>query len=237
MKPIIGLTTFYENRPRRDQTSVSNNYINSVLNAGGLPIMLPIVNDDKDIDRYVDMLDGIVFTGGEDVSPMLYGENPLRQVTYISTDRDTHEIAMFKRAYEKNIPILGICRGIQLMNIALGGTLYQDIDAQIGGALGHGPMENPVNELYHFVKIQRDSRLYDIFQTEELKVNSFHHQSIKDLGTDLRVTALSAEGVIEGVENCQKNFVVGVQWHPEDLTSRYPLFLKLFQGFIGACDK
>jgi putative glutamine amidotransferase len=237
MKPLIGLTTFYENKPRRDQTSISNNYINSVINAGGLPIILPITNDAMDIDRYVNMLDGILFTGGEDVSPLFYGENPLKQVTYISTDRDTHEIAMFKRAYENNIPILGICRGIQLINVALGGTLYQDIDVQIGGALGHGPMENPVNELYHVVNIQKHSKLYDVFQTEALKVNSFHHQSIKDLGADLIVTALSTDGIIEGVENCQKNFVVGVQWHPEDLTSRYPLFLKLFQGFIAACGK
>jgi putative glutamine amidotransferase len=237
MKPVIGLTTFYENKPRRNQTSVSNNYINSVIKAGGLPIMIPIINDDMDINKYIDMFDGIIFTGGEDVSPILYGENPLKQVTYISTDRDTHEIAMFKKAYEKNVPILGICRGIQLMNVALGGTLYQDIDAQIEGALGHGPMENPVNELYHSVNIQKNSILYNIFQTEDLTVNSFHHQSIKDLGTDLRVTALSAEGIIEGVESCQKDFVVGVQWHPEDLTSRYPLFLKLFQKFIVVCGK
>jgi putative glutamine amidotransferase len=237
VKPVIGLTTYYEDKPRRTLTSVSNNYINSVINAGGLPIMIPITNDDWNINKYIDMLDGILFTGGEDISPILFGENPLKQVTYISTDRDTHEIAMFKKAYEKNIPILGICRGIQLMNVAQGGTLYQDIDAQIQGALGHGPMENPVNELYHTVSIQKESILFNIFQTDELKVNSFHHQSIKDLGSDLKVTALSTEGIIEGVESCQKDFVVGVQWHPEDLTAKYPLFLKLFQQFILACGK
>lgn len=235
MKPIIGITTFNESKPRKDYNSVSRNYIRSIQLAGGLPVLIPVANIEEDLLQYVKQIDGILFTGGEDISPLYYGENPIKELTLTSSERDEYELKLFKKAYDSSLPILGICRGIQLINVALGGTLYQDINAQLTGSLGHLPAENPVNELYHTIDLNKKSKLYEIFREGRLKVNSFHHQAVKDLGNGLTVSALSSDGIIEGVEAVEKDYLIGVQWHPEDLTLRYPLFIKLFESFVKAC--
>jgi putative glutamine amidotransferase len=237
MKPIIGVTSYYQNGTRKPITAVSHNYIKSVYLAGGLPVIIPILNNEEDIFDYVDMVDGILFTGGADIAPLYYGENPIKQISTVYANRDEQELAMFKRAYKINKPIFGICRGNQLINVALGGTLYQDIYAQVDGVLGHDPAESPVDELFHSVNILKDSNLYNIFKTEKLNVNSFHHQAIKDLAPNLKVIAKSSEGIIEAVECEDRNFLLGVQWHPEDLTIKYPIFLELFKSFVDACRK
>jgi putative glutamine amidotransferase len=131
-----------------------------------------------------------------------------------------------------DMPVLGICRGIQLMNAASGGTLYQDIYEQCEGVFGHNPMKTPVDSLYHTVKIEKGSKLHEIFQSDSLKVNSFHHQAVKRTASNFKVTALSPDGIIEGIEDRTRDFVVGVQWHPEDLSIKYPEFLKLFIKFV-----
>lgn len=231
MKPVIGITTFSDNKMRRLYNSVSHNYVNSVYMAGGIPLLIPIVRGKEDIENYIDMIDGLLLSGGEDVSPLLYGESPIKEVTVISEDRDYEEYELYFKALERNMPVLGICRGIQLMNAASGGTLYQDIYVQCKDVFGHSPMETPVDSLYHTVKIEKDSKLYKVFDREILKVNSFHHQAVKVPGRGFDVTALSPDGIIEGIENKEKGFVVGVQWHPEDLTIKYPQFLKLFSKF------
>lgn len=232
MKPIIGITTFIESKPKKDYCSVSNNYIYSVQKAGGIPILIPIDDNIENIASYSEIIDGILFTGGEDVSPLKYGEDPLKQVDGISEDRDNFELQLFQEVYKKNIPILGICRGTQLINIALGGSLYQDINSQIPDSFGHLPKNTMVNNLYHSVKIEEDSRLFNIFNTKELNVNSFHHQAIKKVGTDLKTVAFSSDGIIEAVESTGERFLVAVQWHPEDLTKKYSEFLKIFEVFV-----
>jgi putative glutamine amidotransferase len=237
MKPIIGVTSYYQNGKRKPVTAISHNYIRSVHLAGGLPVIIPILNNEEDISSYVDMVDGILFTGGADISPMYYGENPIKEISTVFSNRDDQELALFKGVYEKNKPILGICRGNQLINVALGGTLYQDIFHQVDGALGHDPAESPVDELFHSVNIMEGSKLYDIFETEKLNVNSFHHQAIKDVAKNLKIVAKSSEGIIEAVECEDRKFLLGVQWHPEDLTVRYPIFLELFKSFVDACRK
>lgn len=235
MKPIIGITTFCDPRPRKTFSSVSQNYVTSVLMAGGIPILIPIINNKDELAYYLDLVDGLLFTGGEDISPLEYGEDPISHVTLVSGERDRQEIDLFKMAYEKHMPILGICRGIQLINVALGGSLYQDLGSQYKGALGHLPADNPVSELYHRVKVDDQSKLYHIFLESEFAVNSFHHQAIKELGKNLKVAACSKEGIIEGIESTDKRYLFGVQWHPEDLSAKYPLFLRLFKSFIEAC--
>lgn len=237
MKPRIGITTFTENKGRKNYTEVSYSYINSVLLAGGLPVLIPIVEDKSNLKDYVEMLDGIIFTGGEDVTPLYYNENPIKQIDYLSPERDEQEIELFKLVYERDIPILGICRGIQIINVALGGTLYQDINEQLPGALGHSPNEIPVHHLFHTIHIKADNWLYNIFETDNLKVNSFHHQAVKDLGKGLKVTALSQDNIVEAVESIEKDFLVAVQFHPEDLTIHHPHFLKLFRTFINKTQK
>lgn len=232
MKPRIGITTFLENREKKTYSSISYNYLNSVLLAGGIPVPIPIVEDKNDIKQYVDLIDGIIFTGGEDVTPLYYNENPTRYIDYTSPERDEQEIQLLKEVLSRNIPVLGICRGIQIINVALGGTLYQDINSQVTGSLGHSPSELPVHHLFHTIDIQQGSKLYDIFGTQNLKVNSFHHQSVKELGKGLKISALSTDGIIEAVEGTEEDFLVAVQFHPEDLTIKHPHFLKLFKALV-----
>lgn len=235
MKPIIGITTYFGDT--NNASSVSMKYINAIHLAGGTPVSLPIINDEESIEGYMDILDGILFTGGVDIAPYYYGENPIKQLGKICSRRDEFELSLFNRAYSRNLPILGICKGIQLINVALGGSLYQDIGSQLPDSIGHSPSGIKEDELYHSVHINKESQLYEIFGEEEMLVNSFHHQSIKKLGTNLVATAFSPDGIIEGIEGTGEGFLIGVQWHPECLVLRYPQFLRLFRSFVHASGK
>jgi putative glutamine amidotransferase len=237
MKAIIGLTTFLGGRSRSFLSSVNDDYIYSVSAGGGVPVNIPISHNEEDYDSYIDILDGILFTGGDDILPIYYGENPLKEVDSICSVRDEHEFKLFNKAYEKKMPIFGICRGAQLINVALGGNLYQDINSQIRDSLGHYPSQSSDDELYHSVKIKKESKLWNIFNEDKIYVNSFHHQSVKKLGSNLIATAVSEDGIIEGIESTEDRFLIGVQWHPECLTKRYPTFLKLFRTFIEAANE
>ena len=201
MKPIIGIAISNRVKSKKIYSVINNDYIKAVQKAGGIPILIPFSNNIENIKEYTDKIQGIIFTGGEDISPLAYNEDPLKEVECIIEERDRFELELFKEVYEKQIPILGICRGLQLINIALGGNLYQDINSQIPNSYGHAPKHTLRHNLYHSVKIEKYSKLFDIFKTEDLKVNSFHHQSVKKLGTDLKVTALSNDGIIEAIES------------------------------------
>jgi len=232
LKPIIGITTF-ESEQKGFHT-VNSYYINSIFDAGGIPINIPIIYDEEDYDYYLNLVDGILFTGGLDISPLSYDENPLREVNDISAIRDKYEFGLFVKAYERKLPILGICRGHQLANIALGGSLYQDIGVQIPNTLGHSPIGISKDELYHSIDIKKDSKLYSIFETERIFVNSNHHQAIKKLGNNLSISAFSEDKIIEAIEATDERFLIGVQFHPECLAKRYSQFLNLFKAFILA---
>lgn len=234
MKPIIGITTFKEYKEQREYNSLDCAYINSVTSAGGVPLLLPVINNKEDIKQYLNNIDGLIFSGGEDILPEIYGENPINELRAISTERDFFEIELFKLAYDMDKPILGICRGIQLINVASGGTLYQDIHVQRENALGHYPTKIKRDSLYHFIDIEKGSKLFDIFNEERIMVNSFHHQSVKNVSQSFRITARSYDGIIEAIEAKDKKFVVGVQWHPEALVTNYKEFEKLFGQFIDA---
>lgn len=237
MRPIIGITTFCDNRDNNVYSSVNYNYSKSVNMAGGTPILIPLTANDEDIDNYLDTVDGLLLSGGEDVSPLFYGENPIKEVTYISPDRDEYEEKLYLEALHRNMPILGICRGIQFMNSASGGTLYQDINSQVENSNGHSPMANLSYNLYHTVNIEKNSKLFNIFGVDELRVNSFHHQAVNAISDKFKVVATSPDGIIEGIEHLENTFVVGVQWHPEDLTVKHPQFLKLFKAFTVEAAK
>lgn len=234
MKPIIGLTSQYEYSVGRNFNKINYTYIDAIIRAGGVPIILPILSVLEDLDVYIDSIDGLILTGGEDVSPLIFGEEPIKEVKSICYDRDDMEISIFNKAYEKGIPVLGICRGIQVFNVALGGTLYQDIHVQIPNALGHVSTYN-IEGGYHSINIERDTMLYEIFRKEKIRVNSQHHQSVKDLGKGLKVTAMSMDGVIEGVESTTDKFVLGVQFHPEAMINAHKEFLRIFNYFIDHC--
>lgn len=231
MKPIIGVTTFEE--LEKGYHSVNSNYIKAVFAAGGIPVNIPIIHDEDDYDRYLNLLDGIVLTGGIDLCPLSYNENPLKEVDTISSIRDKYEIGLFKKAYEKRMPILGICRGLQIINVCLGGNLYQDINKQVSNSLGHAPSGTPRDEFYHMIRIKNNTKLYNIFGRENLAVNSLHHQSIKELGENLIATAFSEDGIIEAIEAIDDRFLMGVQFHPESFVDKHPEYIDIFKELIS----
>ncbi len=232
MKPRIGITTRLSPGDRTTGHYVSVNYVQSITDAGGLPWPIPVSNE-PDQGAYLDGLDGLLLTGGSDLWPRLYGEDPRPEVTFCDTNRDRWELGLVLEARKRGIPVLGICRGHQLLNVALGGTLWQDLPSQKTGTMGHSSDNLPLDELWHSIRLTPGpSRLKTIFGCEELLVNSFHHQGIKELAIGLVATAFSADGLIEAVEDPAVPFFVGVQFHPESLTKRYPEFLGLFRQFV-----
>lgn len=232
MEPVIGLTAFTEPTPQKKRVNVSYNYIESIEKAGGIPIVIPECRHTDLAYAYLDKIDALVISGGDDVSPYLYGENPIKEVQFFSVERDHFEIALVKGALKKGIPVFGICRGIQIINVALGGTLYQDIFIQTGSTFGHNPVNLPVDRLYHNVIVEDDSVLRSLFKDKTFLVNSFHHQGIKEFGKDLYASAFSEDGIVEAIEMIGNKYVYGVQWHPEDLTREYPEFRSLFKHLI-----
>lgn len=232
MKPVIGITSFIEPTLQKRRVNVSYHYIESIEMVGGIPFIIPECKYEDTVTAYLDRLDALIISGGVDVSPYLYGENPIREVSYFSVERDNFEIALVKEAIERKIPVFGICRGIQIINVALGGTLYQDIHAQTGSKLGHNPVGMPVDRLYHKVKVEEDTKMASIFKKSEFLINSFHHQAINKLGEGVIPAAYSEDGIIEAIELKNNRYVYGVQWHPEDLTRDYPEFRGLFKHLI-----
>lgn len=235
MKPVIGITTF--DGSGKGYHRINTNYINAVFEAGGIPVTIPVIYDEKDYDDYLNILDGIIFSGGGDILPLFYNENPIKEVKEVARERDIYELGLFKRAYERKLPILGICRGMQIMNVALGGSLYQDIYAEIKDCLGHQPTGISVNDFYHSINIKKDTIFHEIFQCEEMSINSNHHQSVKDLGDNLIVSAVAEDGVIEVIEGVDERFLMGVQFHPEPLIKKHPEFLGIFKEFILAAKR
>ena len=235
MKQLIGLTCQNEYSHNRKFNKINYTYIDAIKKSGGIPIILPIVNEVELLDRYLDILQGIILTGGEDASPLLYGEEPIREVDTICFQRDNMEIEIIKRAYEKSIPIFGICRGIQMINIALGGTIYQDIYRQIPNSLGH-IAGSSIEGGYHTIEIVKDSIMYEIFNKERIQVNSQHHQSVRDLGKNLKINSYSLDGIVEGIESTDDRFILGVQFHPEALIDQHDEFLNIFRYFISYCN-
>lgn len=237
MKPIIGITSMLSIKPKKNYNVISQNYIDSVIRGGGIPIIIPQNARIKDIPDYLSRIDGLVLSGGEDVAPFIYGENIRREVDYILPQRDFFELELLKEAIRRNIPILGICRGMQILNVCLGGTLYQDIKTQLENKMDHLPELMPVNQLYHTITIHDHTILRTLFKEKILSVNSFHHQCIKDLGRDVIVSALAEDGIIEGIEVKGNKNIIGIQCHPEDLTEEYPKFVVLFRYIVERAKK
>ncbi len=232
MKPVIGITCAYEWVTRRFR--LGGAYVEAVTRSGGLPIILPSISP-GDVDEVLDLIDGLMLSGGVDIDPYLYGEKPIPGMGKIDPNRDAFELALTRRAIERGIPILAICRGIQTLNVAAGGTLYQDILSQIPNAIKHRwhtseGLEVPPDYPTHRVKVKVGSRLHRIFGKEVLAVNSFHHQAVKDVAEGFEATAWADDGVIEAIEYTGECFILGVQWHPELMINGE--MIKLFQEFI-----
>jgi putative glutamine amidotransferase len=214
---------------------VNDAYIKSVCGAGAAPLIIPVTDNREVIDSILDICGGIILTGGVDISPLAYGEEPIRGLGKQSPQRDAFEVLLFRRALERSYPIFGICRGMQLINVALGGTLYQNIEDVPDFTIQHN-QKACRHVVTHHVDIEVDSYLFDALGKKCL-VNSWHHQAIKDVALGLRVTARSRDGLIEAVESNSRDMppIVGVQWHPEELASCFPDMAKLFKNFVAMC--
>lgn len=222
MKPRIGMIA---------KCAFPEEIASSILAAGGIPVLIPIQASPQLAPDYISMVEGLLVPGGEDVTPFLYGQDPCAKVTISYQDKDQFEIALIKEAIKQNKPIFGICRGQQIINVALGGTLIQDIPSCLPDAVCHKQDGVAKTEPIHRVYLEKDEYLEVLFGHREIDANSLHHQSIDRLADGLKVAARTADGIIEGIES-EDGRIFGVQWHPELLYTQYPHFLKLFSRLI-----
>lgn len=234
-KPIIGiLTNVYiveeGSYAGGERLYVNRDYVKNILKAGGIPLLLPIIDDSEVIKKQIESIDGLLLSGGQDVNPLLYGQKPSDFLGAVRDDRDFFELQAIRHAFSLNIPLFGICRGLQVMNVAFGGTLHQDIPSELG--FDHH-QKSRREEPHHQIEIYSDSKLYKILGVSYLETNSFHHQCVKDLAVGFSISARSEDGVIEAIEREDRPFVLGIQWHPEMMAEKYAVE-RLFSAFIAA---
>lgn len=230
-QPIIGLICGHQ-RENPDRYYVNNSYLNAVVRAGGTPILIPYQPKEQLLE-IVNLLDGLVVPGGIDVDPNRFGESPVVACGEIDPHWDELDLLTIGFALERNLPILAICRGIQVLNVALGGTLVQDIPSQVSEPIKHS-QEAPRWYATHDISIQSTSLLGTIWGNAPARVNSYHHQSINKVGKGLRIVATAPDGVVEAIESTEHPFVLGVQWHPELMIDHYPVAGRIFEHFIKA---
>ena len=241
-RPVIGVAT--QTLPavlgeRPPCWVMGQRYVEVLRAAGGVPWLVPLLPQDPDTLREIfSRLDGVFLTGGVDVDPRHYGEDKLPVCGTTDPDRDAVEIQLLQFALGRHLPVLAVCRGIQVLNVACGGTLYQDVAAQVPAALKHDYFPSPENPsrtyLAHDITVRPGSRLGSILGEAVVPVNSMHHQAIKDLAPGLVPSAYAPDGIIEGVEGANGQYLVAVQWHPEELADTQPGMGRLFRTFVDA---
>lgn len=235
--PVIGLPTL--EIPRREKPArfgINQAYVRALEAAGAAPVLIPLLEEQDRLRAIYARLDAVLFPGGEDVDPGTYHEQPIGQLNVVEPRRDHVEIALARWAVEDDLPTLGICRGQQLLNVALGGSLYQDLRYQGVTTLEHaGKDGRSRDQIVHAVSLDPDSRLAQLIDETEVHVNSLHHQAVKDVAPGLRVTGRAEDGVIEALEAPDRRFLVTVQWHPEEITA-IPWVQSLFRGFVQAAS-
>ena len=209
--PVIGLTGNFQD----GNCMLAEGYYQSILKAGGTPFIIPCYDDTDALINTLEKLDGILLTGGADINPLFFGEEPVKELHGINPRRDRQELLLTRLAADRQIPILGICRGIQTMNAAFGGPLYQDIHSQMEGTRIKHSQELDRSYASHTVTIEKDTLLHNLFKADTIAVNSFHHQAVKEAAPGFRVCARATDGVIEAMESTEYKSMLGVQWHPE----------------------
>ena len=242
-KPIIGVTPDYNPGTRKDMGGkeptyfLRARYLQAIQDTGGVPIVLPLVRGQKHHQHLLECLDGLLVTGsGWDLAPELYGERQRFKFALMSEERAQLELGLSKLAFSLRVPTLGICGGMQSMNVALGGTLIQDIPSQVQTELQHSPPKS-ATKMAHAIRIEPKSWLHRIAKKRTIQVNSSHHQSVKAVPPLFQVTASTTDGVIEAFEAASHPFWVGVQWHPEYLYRNHPIQKGLFSAFVQAAKR
>lgn len=229
----IGITMHIEHARNHVENAINMQYVRAVINAGGLPILVPVTLDFGMLDDYLNLVEGMIFTGGCDINPERYNEKNDGLSVDICDIRDQMELYLLNKAIKQAVPVLGICRGHQLINIHYGGTLFQDVMTQYNTEIDHINLEGEADHLAHGVKLDVNSRLKQWLRVDKFKVNSRHHQAIKRLGEGLAVAGRSRDGIVEAIEHVSDD-VIGVQWHPEDIFDLQP---DLFIAFIEHCGR
>lgn len=240
--PLIGITPelsgIHSNGARMKQERtlrLQQRYCTAIEDAGGVPAVLSLAASRSKIARLLPWLDGLVVSGGNfDIHPSYYGERPLKALGVVEPQRTKFELELLRLALNRDLPILGICGGAQAINVALGGSLYQDIATQLPNASEHQQSANKETG-GHSVRIHRNTLLHRIVKRDTLKVNTTHHQVVKRLGEGLIVSATAEDGLIEGIESPNHSFVLGVQWHPEALVRKFAVQRRIFSCFIELC--
>ena len=236
-KPLIGIPSTQDKNEPPKYLRMNKQYVRAVSAAGGNPIILPCLQDSEQIREMAELVDGLLLSGGADFDPLLFGEEPHPQLGRIDPERDFYEKQITEFFLATGKPIFGICRGLQLLNSLLGGNIYQDITAVCGGDLLKHKQDAPLWYPTHSVRVEKNSKLINVFKEGTARVNSFHHQAIDELASDFRATIFSPDGLIEGIEYEKETFIVGVQWHPEHLWERDTQQLDLFKLFVQEAGK
>jgi putative glutamine amidotransferase len=237
--PVIGITADFAEANVRKQSEatlfLAQRYYRAVEQAGATPLILPPLSLAAAIRRSLELLDGLIISGGGfDIHPSYYGEKPIHELGAVKAERTEFELDIALTALKKDLPVLGICGGEQALNVVLGGSLYQDIAAQVPNAGKHQQSEKKTQG-GHRVAIADGTRLRAIVGRASLEVNTTHHQAVKQLGKGLIADAIADDGVIEGIESTRQRFVIGVQWHPEVLAPRRQAHRRIFEAFVAAC--
>ena len=240
-RPVIGIVSrripfSHDNKPY-PRYGVAISYCEAVEGSGGIPIVLPLTEDRQILDQFYALLDGLLLPGGQDIHPMHYGEEPHRKMEQVDPLRDLTEIYLTKRGLADDMPILAICRGAQLLNVAAGGTIHQDVYAQVGEHCLRHFQDFTEEWPSHGLQVHEATKLYDIVGEPKVMVNSYHHQAVKELAPGFKVNALAPDGVIEGIESLRHTFALGVQWHPELLYERRDFNMALFRCHVEFAGK
>ncbi len=222
--------------PKPPRFGINQSYVRALVAAGCAPVLIPLLDDDERLRAIYKGLDGIVFPGGADVAPQEYREEPIDNLNIVEAPRDRTELTLARWAVADDLPTLGICRGPQVLNVALGGSLWQDLRQQGVTSVDHSDADGRApSALIHRVRLDPDSRLAQLINETSIEVNSLHHQAVKTIAPRLRVTGTSDDGVIEALESDDHPFLIAVQWHPEEIDT-VPWVRRLFAGFVRAAS-
>lgn len=232
-KPLIGLTP--ASNKEETYLMMNNGYMKAIEQAGGLPVVLPMTNDPAILDAYINQLDGFVLTGGADIDPLLYGQQTQNCCGAIDPVRDAMEVPFAQMLAKQDKPVLGVCRGCQVLNVALGGTMYQDLPTNRPESTLAHRQKQPDRFPAHSVDLVDGTLLANILDVSQLMVNSLHHQGIDQIAPSLTACATAPDGLVEAVYLPTHSFFLGVQWHPERMFESDPLSMTLFQTFVQTC--
>jgi len=237
MRPLVGIPCRAGVRGQAKRPVYHGNqaYVHAVENAGGVPILIPFMEDLASLHALLPRLDGILLPGGIDVHPYRYNAEVHEAVHEVDPQLDELELTLADWAWQNDVPVLGICRGMQLLNVSRGGTLYQDLPSLYSSDIAHSNWEQSRGALVHEINVTPESRMHQILGETAIAVNSLHHQSVNDLGEGLVVSGTAPDGVIELLESPERSFVLAVQCHPEEMYREYPIWSRLFTAFVNAC--